>query len=90
MSITFATDEREREKGQSRFKTLFVLYQMLPEGGAKDTVSKTYLQVFEASSPCFNTRLGREKRNVVREAIFIMEQRSLTGKHNYGQTVATA
>lgn len=32
----------------------------------------------------------RKKRDVERETIFIMEQHSLTGKRNYGQTVATA
>lgn len=75
----------QSRRGQSTFEAHDVLSLASPEGGAKDAVKKNM-----PSSPCYNTRLGREKRDVERETIFIMEQRSLTGKHNYGQTVATA
>lgn len=61
----------------------------MPEGGVKDTVSKACSQIVGAARPCCNTRL-EGGGDLKRETIFIMEQRSLSGKRNYGQTVATA
>lgn len=65
-------------------------FRFLPEGGEKDAVDKkiddsspTGLQIY---GPLTRLREGGI-RNEERETIFIMERSSLTGKHNYGQSV---
>lgn len=75
-------------EAKAHLKTQDMLSLMLPEGGAKDRVSKTCPQVFEGTSPCFSTRFGRQKRCGKRNNFHNIA--ALFGKHNYGQTVATA
>lgn len=67
-----------------------MLFLKLPAGGAKDVFFKKMPLSLGGHKPMVSNYYEGEKRDVERETIFIMKQRSLTGKHNYGQTVATA